>query len=682
MKNKDQELDISRTHKKGKKNKAEKTGKKVKGIAVPLEPNTTQLGLAKFAEEALTEYGTEVVEQRAIPDYRDGLKPVYRAILWSMYELGLGYNKKYMKSARTVGSVIGLYHPHGDCLAGNTIVPLMNGSRPTLQELVEQKAGPRWVLSYDEVTKRLVPARAHSWRIGQTTRQMYRLFFDTGDHYECTANHPFYVIDHGWVNADKLKSGMCFEAGTVLQDGTTYEGMLCTLTDIEVFTCDKPQQFYDFTVDDYHNMIVVSAQQKNETKQRYVVAHNSAAYQAMVTIANLKPRLVDGFGNWGSPVDSAAAGRYTEARLSIYSCLFLLDPIYLEVVPKEWNFDQTLKMPLFLPSKLPTILLTGTSGIAYGVAADIPPFELEGVVKITNMALKGKTISAKTCAKYLIPSYPYGGTCISEQDALLEFFTTGKGTLTFLPDIHGDYDKKQIQIRSYSPGFAGESSVRSKCDKIQQMQGVSSVVDESGRSSGTCYTIFLQRSISESMFNDLFDQIEKTLITKQHYHVGYTHRKINGAKFGRIGIVELIEKWCKYRIRLELLALDHLISIEQKKLDRLNLLVFAVDNRKLILEALDSKDPDSTLIKTLKKPAEFVKELLDLQVRKLAKMERDPLTDKIKQTKKVMEGLELDKKDPNTRICRNMKLDVEQFYKIETKALETDSTRQTKRNKG
>ncbi len=98
-----------------------------------IEGSITDVDLHNIVEEQMRNYGAYVVENRAVPDFRDGLKPVHRAILWSMYELSLHHNKPYKKSARTVGEAIGRFHPHGDMSTYGAMVTLAN-TAPALVE--------------------------------------------------------------------------------------------------------------------------------------------------------------------------------------------------------------------------------------------------------------------------------------------------------------------------------------------------------------------------------------------------------------------------------------------------------------------------------------------------------------------------------------------------------------------
>ncbi|MBN2647988.1 MAG: DNA topoisomerase IV subunit A [Thiotrichales bacterium] len=233
-----------------------------------------QRSVAEFAEKAYLDYAMYVILDRALPHLGDGLKPVQRRILYAMSELGLKASAKHKKSARTVGDVLGKFHPHGD----------------------------------------------------------------------------------------------------------------------------------------------------------------SACYEAMVLMAqpfSYRYPLVDGQGNWGSLDDpkSFAAMRYTEARLSAFSQL-LLDEIAQGTVDWSPNFDGTLDEPLILPARVPHVLLNGTSGIAVGMATDIPPHNLTEVVNACIALLDDPQLSTQALMAYLpAPDYPNHAQIISTHDELFKLYDTGNGSI-------------------------------------------------------------------------------------------------------------------------------------------------------------------------------------------------------------------------------------------------------------
>lgn len=491
-----------------------------------IKPETYKdISINNFAKMALKIYGSYVVEERAIPEFRDGLKPVHRALLWAMHELNLNYTGKFRKSAKVVGDTIGSYHPHGD----------------------------------------------------------------------------------------------------------------------------------------------------------------TACYDAMVTLANVSPKLVRGEGNWGSPVDSAAAYRYTEARLSVFSKLFLLDNGYLNVVKMQPNFDSTTEMPVHLPALLPVMLMMGNpTAPAYGVRAGNPPFEMDGIIKLVRAGLKGKKITSKACAKYLEVHYPYGSIDVTDEADFFELINTGHGSMSFKPTIEATWEhknkeaSKKISIQSYSPGFRG-ASVAKQLEKINALDAVQRAYDRSGKKDkfgrsgpyGCLYIVEPKRGISEDKFFELAEKVEKILTTKEHFDLGCTVKGDSGVSFERPNIPQFINTWLKYRIQLEIDYIDYLIKDTEKKLDHQELLLFAVDNRDKILKALPkvlkSKAPDEALAKALKKPAEYAKRILDLQIRRLASLERAAIVKAIKELKAAIKSLKKDRKTPNPRIEKDLMERVKKFKQLSPK---------------
>ena len=235
---------------------------------------TERLSLSEFTEKAYLDYSMYVILDRALPFIGDGLKPVQRRIIYAMSELGLSAGSKHKKSARTVGDVLGKFHPHGD----------------------------------------------------------------------------------------------------------------------------------------------------------------SACYEAMVLMAqpfSYRYPLVDGQGNWGSPDDpkSFAAMRYTEARLTPYAQV-LLSELGQGTVEWQPNFDGTLKEPSMLPSRLPNVLLNGSTGIAVGMATDIPPHNLREVASACIRLIdEPKATVADLCEHVIGPDYPTDAEIISSPDELRRIYETGNGSV-------------------------------------------------------------------------------------------------------------------------------------------------------------------------------------------------------------------------------------------------------------
>ena len=233
-----------------------------------------QIPLRQFTEKAYLDYSMYVILDRALPSIADGLKPVQRRIIYAMSELGLKSTAKYKKSARTVGDVIGKFHPHGD----------------------------------------------------------------------------------------------------------------------------------------------------------------GAAYEAMVLMAqpfSYRYPLIDGQGNWGAPDDpkSFAAMRYTESRLTAFSDLLLSE---LDQGTVEWspNFDGTMDEPVLLPARVPHVLLNGTTGIAVGMATDIPPHNLREVINACIYLLDEPFAGVRALCEFIQgPDYPTEAELITPRADILAMYETGRGSL-------------------------------------------------------------------------------------------------------------------------------------------------------------------------------------------------------------------------------------------------------------
>ena len=475
-----------------------------------------QVSLADFAKTSLREYGAYVVEERAVPDYRDGLKPVHRSILWSLAGLGLRPDKAFKKSARTVGDAIGKYHPHGD----------------------------------------------------------------------------------------------------------------------------------------------------------------AACYGAMVTIANTMPPAVDGQGNWGTPINPAAAHRYTEARMSKFAHKFLLDPKYLEVVPYIPNFSGDDKIPLYLPALLPYLMFNGSSPApAYGVRAGNPSFSFSSVAKVVTLMLQGKTMDAKKLAKLLEVQHAFGCEDVTSDDGLKELIETGKGSVIYAPQIHGDYKKRTIQIQSFVPGgLSSLNAIDKTLAKISTINGVKKCYSKQGRKSvgsgpyGALFIVEVARNVGEESFDDIIAEVEKQVTSSVSYRLGITIRKMDEAhKFKYMNFVDYLTAWIKYRISLELRLIKRLLVIAEKELHLQEVYLFAVENMekllKLLPKVLVAKDPDVALANALKIPVEDAKIILDRKVRQLARLEAADLKAKIKQLKDEIKQLKADKKDPGGRAARDTEARVKSYLK-------------------
>ncbi|MFU0801013.1 MAG: DNA gyrase subunit A [Xylanivirga thermophila] len=316
------------------------------------EQNIIDVDIEDEMKKSYIDYAMSVIVSRAIPDVRDGLKPVHRRVLYSMYELGVTPDKPYRKSARIVGDVLGKYHPHGDSAVYDTMV-----------------------------------------RMAQ-----------------------------------------------------------------------------DFSI-------------------RYL--------------------LVDGHGNFGSiDGDSAAAMRYTEARMSKISMELLRD-INKETVDFMPNFDETLKEPVVLPSRFPNLLVNGSSGIAVGMATNIPPHNLNEVIDGVIALIDNPDMSIDEIGTYIKgPDFPTGGIILGK-DAIRSYYSTGRGKVitrarTSIEEMSGNKSRIIVTELPYMVNKARLIEKIAQMVREKRIEGISDIRDESDRN-GMRMVIELKRDINPNVvLNYLF----------------------------------------------------------------------------------------------------------------------------------------------------------------------------------
>ncbi|GAA9923777.1 DNA topoisomerase (ATP-hydrolyzing) subunit A [Helicobacter pylori] len=313
--------------------------------------NIVEVGIDSSIEESYLAYSMSVIIGRALPDARDGLKPVHRRILYAMHELGLTSKVAYKKSARIVGDVIGKYHPHGD----------------------------------------------------------------------------------------------------------------------------------------------------------------NAVYDALVRMAqdfSMRLELVDGQGNFGSiDGDNAAAMRYTEARMTKASEEILrdIDKDTIDFVP---NYDDTLKEPDILPSRLPNLLVNGANGIAVGMATSIPPHRIDEIIDALVHVLENPNARLDEILEFVKgPDFPTGGI-IYGKAGIIEAYKTGRGRVKVRAKVHVEKTKnKEIIVLDEMPFQTNKAKLVEQISDLareKQIEGISEVRDESDRK-GIRVVIELKRdAMSEIVLNHLY----------------------------------------------------------------------------------------------------------------------------------------------------------------------------------
>ena len=428
------------------------------------DDGTEGISLRQYAEKAYLDYSMYVILDRALPHIGDGLKPVQRRIIYAMSELGLKASAKFKKSARTVGDVIGKFHPHGD----------------------------------------------------------------------------------------------------------------------------------------------------------------SAAYEAMVLMAqdfSYRYPLIDGQGNWGSPDDpkSFAAMRYTESRLTAYADVLLAE---LGQGTVDWvpNFDGTLEEPSLLPAQVPNVLLNGTTGIAVGMATDIPPHNLREVVAAAVKLLEApKTSLAELCEIVRGPDFPTAAEIITPAEDIAEIYATGRGGLR----MRAVWDVEQGDIVvSALPHQASGSRVLEQI--AQQMQArklpmVADLRDESDHENPTRLVIVPRsnRVDREALMSHLF----ATTDLERSYRVNLNMIGIDGRP-GVRSLDGILLQWLKFRRDTVRRRLEHRLYRVERRLHILEGYLVAFLNIDEVIHIIRTEDkPKPALMQRFGITDVQAEAILELKLRNLAKLE-------------------------------------------------------------
>ena len=423
-----------------------------------------QLSLRDYAEKAYLDYSMYVILDRALPHIGDGLKPVQRRIVYAMSELGLKATAKYKKSARTVGDVIGKFHPHGD----------------------------------------------------------------------------------------------------------------------------------------------------------------SAAYEAMVLMAqdfSYRYPLIDGQGNWGSPDDpkSFAAMRYTESRLTPYAEV-LLSELGQGTVDWQPNFDGTLEEPTVLPAQVPNLLLNGTTGIAVGMATDIPPHNLNEVVSATIHLLESpKATVADLCKHIQGPDFPTEAEIITPEEELRALYETGRGALRVRAAYQIEDGAVVIHALPYQVSGAKVLEQIAAQMQARKLPMVSDLRDESDHEHPT-RLVLVPRS-NRIDLDDVMSHLFATTDLERTYRVNLNVIGIDGRPAVK-SLVTILKEWLAFRKATVKRRLEYRLERVERRIHILEGYLVAFLNIDEVIRIIREEDePKAVLMKTFKISDVQAEAILDLKLRNLAKLE-------------------------------------------------------------
>ncbi|MCZ6802428.1 MAG: DNA topoisomerase IV subunit A [Proteobacteria bacterium] len=477
-----------------------------------------QQPLQEYTEKAYLDYSMYVILDRALPHIGDGLKPVQRRIIYAMSELGLKASAKYKKSARTIGDVLGKFHPHGD----------------------------------------------------------------------------------------------------------------------------------------------------------------SACYEAMVLMAqNFSYRypLIDGQGNWGSMDDpkSFAAMRYTESKLTAYADVLLgeVDQGTVDWVP---NFDGTLEEPKNLPARLPNILLNGTTGIAVGMATDIPPHNIKEVASACIRLLEAPKSTVKELCQHIKgPDYPTKAEIITPKSAIQEMYETGNGSIK----MRAIWEKEEgnIVVTALPHQSSGSKILEQIAAQMQakKLPMLEDLRDESDHEN-PIRLILIPRSNRVNL-EELMLHLYATTDLERSYRVNLNIIGLNGRPQVK-DLRSILKEWLEYRTETVRRRLQYRLDKVLAQLHILQGLMIAYLNIDEVIQIIREEDkPKAALMKRFKLSEIQADAVLDLKLRKLAKLEEIKIKGELDELKK-------ERKQLDTTLGSNQRLKTLVRKEIEADAKEYGDDRKSPLKEG
>lgn len=469
-----------------------------------------KINIEEEMQSAYIDYSMSVIVSRALPDVRDGLKPVHRRVLFGMHELGMSPNKPYKKSARIVGEVLGKYHPHGD----------------------------------------------------------------------------------------------------------------------------------------------------------------SSVYNAMVRMAqpwSMRYMLVDGQGNMGSvDGDSPAAMRYTEARMNRLSEEMLAD-IEKDTVDFQFNFDDSLKEPTVLPTRIPALLVNGTSGIAVGMATNMPPHNLGDAVDAIVAYIDNPDIDIQELINIIkAPDFPTGGIIYGYQ-GVKEAYETGRGRIVIRAktEIETDKSGRERIIITEIPYMVNKAELIVRIADLvneKRIEGIANVNDESDRE-GMRIVIDLKR---DTIANVVLNHLYKNTALQSSF--GVNNIALVHGRPQLLNLKEIIKYFVEHRHDVVIRRTKFELDQAEKRAHILQGLIIASDNIDEVIKIIrGAQSPDEArekLIERFDLTDVQARAIVDMRLRQLTGLEQDKLREEYQSLLKEIDRLKdiLEHEHLRMEIIKNELLEIKQKY--------------------
>jgi DNA gyrase/topoisomerase IV subunit A len=412
--------------------------------------------------------------------------------------------------------------------------------------------------------------------------------------------------------------------------------------------------------------VVKSARLVGDIMGLYHPHGDASIYDAIVKMTKNRTQrpLFHGSGNWGTMSGmKAAAMRYTETRLSTFSDNVIFNKFYLPTIDYVPNYDGSTTEPLVLPCLLPVALINGKQGIAPGARTDIPLVDYFSLLSVLEKIYGGKKICPKLLSDLKFVT-TYGGRekKIKKEEQQAErdsLFTSTKGRVSMFSDFFFDEKKRTLRVTK----FANFTSMPALLSKLLTVKGISKVDDNSDKDSRYATVDVEFKKVDAEELKISIRKVKKVLNGSENYILNFTTRykdEIGQSKASitPMPLVKFFTEWVKWRTELEVLACEYWISETQKRIAHLDLLMLAVDNRKLIIESLektcDQRELEEWLSKKLKITVEQTATIYELRVKQLRSLEKKTLESKKKDELEERKTLSKRKNSPQEFMLKQL----------------------------
>jgi DNA gyrase subunit A len=647
-------------------------------IEEPKNDRVIGVELEHEMRQAYLDYSMSVIVARALPDVRDGLKPVQRRILYAMLEEGLRNDRPFRKSANVVGVVMAKYHPHGDvpiydalvrlaqdfaaryplvqgqgnfgCFTGETKVELYSGEQKPFTELVEMahKGLRAEIFTVDPHRNvRIKPLRAP--RLVRRNDPVVKVTLESGAEIICTPDHRFMLRDGTYREAQQLKAKdqlMPFSRSAIPErlHRTGAFPIPASLTQkVSKVEPAGRADVYDLTVDLTQNFALAAG----------VFVHNS----------------IDD--------DPPAHMRYTEARLAAISTEMLAD-IEKETVDWMPNYDNRHQQPTVLPARVPNLIVNGSAGIAVGMATNIPPHNLREIVAATKRLIDDPELTTDDlCETVVGPDFPGGGVVyrFDEQrnvetgaaervDAIRRAYAQGRGRIVARAKAHNEQlrGNRDAIIVTELPYAVNKASLIEKiADLVQnkKLAGISDIRDESDRE-GMRIVIEIKRDDDKSLvLNNLFKH------TAMQSAFNFNMLALVDQQPRTLSLKEILQHHVDHRREVIRRRTDHDLRKAKERAHILEGLKIAHDHIDEIIKLIRAhKGQETLLVGKLRDGFGLTdaqaKAILEMQLRRLSGLERQKLDDDYRETIKLISELESILASPR-RILALIKQDLDEI---------------------